>query len=186
MLLKTVTLSSRNPTFHQIFVSTRKMHFWRLCRKFWAKYGKVHNEIPKLMRKFEIVGKNPKIELQKKTQSCQQWTSKVVPGQKNFPSKSQNHMKNKVLSRSCFSSKWSFKQVQCSSDKLAELFHQKSDTFFRKAQMLWKKVTHFRGNPMFHQLFTCTRKVPFWQLRLKISAKYGNNSYWNPEHDEKF
>ena len=34
-------------------------------------------------------------------------------------------------------------------------------------------------------MFTCTRKVHFWQLRLKFAAKYGINSYSNPENDEK-
>ena len=39
-LWKTVTLSSRNPIFRQIFVCTREMHFWRVCQNFWAKFGK--------------------------------------------------------------------------------------------------------------------------------------------------
>ena len=39
-LWKTLTFSSRNPIFHRMFVCTRKMHFWRLCRNFWAKYGR--------------------------------------------------------------------------------------------------------------------------------------------------
>ena len=40
MFLKAVTLSSRNQIFPQIFVCTRKMHFWRLCWNFWAKFGR--------------------------------------------------------------------------------------------------------------------------------------------------
>ena len=51
ILLETVTLSSRNPIFHQIFVCTRKMHFWRLCRNFWAKYGRSSYWNPKIHEK---------------------------------------------------------------------------------------------------------------------------------------
>ena len=63
ILLETVTLSSRNPSFHQIFVCTHKKHFWRLCRNFWAKYGRSSYWNPESDEKIRNCWKNLKMEL---------------------------------------------------------------------------------------------------------------------------
>ena len=105
------------------------------------------------------------MELQnKKTQSFQQWTNKVVPGQSIFHSKFQKFMKNLVLSRSCFSSKWSSGQVKGSSDDRAEFLHQKSDIFCVESKCFWKTLTLSSRNPIFHRRSVCTRKMHFWRL----------------------
>ena len=126
------------------------------------------------------------MELQnKKTQSFQQWTNKVVPGQSIFHSKFQKFMKNLVLSRSRFSSKWSSGQVKGSSDDRAEFLHQKSDIFCVESKCFWKTLTLSSRNPIFHRMFVCTRKLHFWRLCRNFWAKYGRSSYWNPESGEK-
>ena len=147
ILLKTVTLSSRNPSFYQIFVCTRQMHFWRLCRNFWAKYGKISYWNP---------------EIDDKSQNCWKkilkWSSRI---RKRSPVNSEQtrlfrvklistlsfkkHMKNLVLSRSCFSSKWSSGQVRGSSDNCDEFLHQKSDSFLCKVQTFMKNCYSFQA-----------------------------------------
>ena len=61
MFLKTVTLSSWNPIFHQFFVSTCRMHFWRLCRKFCANNGRISYWNPEIDEKFRNIWKKTSI-----------------------------------------------------------------------------------------------------------------------------
>ena len=79
----------------QFFVKFSSVHvkgiFDDCAETFELNMEEIHTRIPKLMRKFEIVGKSLKMELQiLKTQSRQQWTSEVVPDQNIFLCKSQN------------------------------------------------------------------------------------------------
>ena len=63
----------------------------------------------------------------------------------------------KITQKSCFCdsleffSKWSSVQVECTSDEHAELFHQKSNIFLCKVQLLWKISYTFQRQPIFHQ-----------------------------------
>ena len=82
-------------------------------------------------------------------------------------------------------SKWAFVQVECSPDERAALSHQKSDRCLCKVQMLLKTVTICSRNPIFRQIFLCTRKKHFWRLCRNFRAKYGRLSYWKPEFNEK-
>ena len=94
-------------------------------------------------------------------------------------------MKNLVLSRSCFSSKWSSGQVNCSSDERAEILHQIPTSFCVKSKCSWKTITYSSRNTTFRQMFVCARKMHFWWLCRNFWAKNGRSTYWNPEIDEK-
>ena len=76
-------------------------------------------------------------------------------------------------------------QVKCSPDERAALSHQKSDKLLCKVQMFSKAVILCSRNPIFRQIFVCTRKMLFWRQHRNFWATYGRNSYWNPENDEK-
>ena len=94
-------------------------------------------------------------------------------------------MKNLVLSRSCFSSKWSSGQEKGSSDEHAEILHQIPTSFCVKSKSSWKTITFSSRNTTFRQMFVCARKMHFWRLCRNFWAKNGRSTYWNPEIDEK-
>ena len=83
-------------------------------------------------------------------------------------------------------SKWSSVQLECTSDEHAELFHQKSNIFLCKVQLLWKNLTLFSGQPIFLSNFVCTRVLHFRRPCQKFWVEHERNSFSNIKSVEKF
>ena len=142
------------PAETQFFNECSSVHvkctFDDCAENFELNMEEVHTEIPKVMRKFEIVGKISKWSSRMRKRSLFNSEQTRLFLVKVFSTLSfKNIWKNLVLSRSCFSSKWSSVRVNCSSDKLTELLHQKSDPFFYKVQRLWKEMLHLSAEIQF-------------------------------------
>ena len=144
MLLKTVTLCSRNPIFRQTFVCTREMHFWRLCRNFWAKYGKSSYWNPKIDQKFDIVRKIAQNWLPECENSVLLTVNKQgCAWSKKFPLSVPKSYEKLSSFEELFFIKMIFRTVKSSSDNLDELFHQNPTLFSVKSKCYEKKCYTF-------------------------------------------
>ena len=159
--------------FLKMILGTRRKNFWKPYQKTWAKKSaKILLRSRKEEKNKKGSQKDKLLFARLRTRFSQKCRKNVVNCQKFFLSKIRNKKNTHFTEKKMFFfSKWYSVRVECSSDGRNEVFHQSSDFFCWKTKKYQKAVTLFSGNPLFHQLFVCTRKMPFWQLRRKFCAK---------------
>ena len=175
-LWKIVTFSAET----QFFVECSSVHvnctFHNSAWNFQLNMEEVHTEIPKVIRKFEIVGKKSQNWAPELGNSVLSTVNKQgCAWSKCFPLSVPKTYKKLSFSRSCFYSKWSSVRVKCSSVKLVELFQQNPTLFTVKSEYYEKKMLHNSAEKQSFLKFSpvhvkCTFDNSAWNFQLNMET----------------